>query len=187
MAMAVSMAATPVLAACGARGGEAGSPVSSVAEFGLGRGTPEEREFVLAPPPGAAVEVLPAPSSGPPRTPSPLDEELLDPRPAPPATAAAPGPAWSFEPSVAWVNDGQYLGVVTWGSSSCPSGPHAIEVVADQEIEVRLERLPVQGDACTADMSGYVTVVELPEGLTPTKPLTARFEDREVTLAAVGG
>lgn len=181
----VLMATTPTLAACAAGGGGAGSPMPSVAEFGLGRGTPEERDFVLTPPPGPPVEVLPAPDPGPPLTPSPLDEELLDPSPAPPATSPAPGPAWSFEPSVAWVNDGQYLGVVTWGSSSCPSGPHAIEVVADQEIEIPLERLPVQGDACSADMSGYVTVVELPTGVTPEKALVARFDDHEMMIEAV--
>jgi hypothetical protein len=84
------------------------------------------------------------------------------------------------------VNDGQYLGVVTFGSSSCPSGPHAIEVVADQEIEIHLGPLPIQGDACSADISGYVTVVELPQGVTPTKPLVARFEDHEVTIKAAG-
>lgn len=186
LTMAALLAATPALAACGAGGGEAGAPMPYVAEFGLGRGTPEERQYVLTPPPGPRVEVHPPPSPGPPLTPSPLDEELLDPSPAPPATAPAPGPAWSFEPSVAWVNDGQYLGVVTWGSSSCPSGPHAIEVVGEQEIEIRLGRPPVEGDACSADMSGYVTVVELPEGVRPTKPLVARFEDHEVTIGAVG-
>jgi hypothetical protein len=186
LTMAALLAAAPALAACGAGGGETGAPMPYVAEFGLGRGSPEEREFVLTPPPGPRVEVLPAPSPGPPLTPSPLDEQLLDPTPAPPATSPAPGPAWSFEPSVTWVNDGQYLGVVTFGSSSCPSGPHAIEVVADQEIEIHLGPLPIQGDACSADMSGYVTVVELPQGVTPTKPLVARFEDHEVTIKAAG-
>jgi hypothetical protein len=34
-------------------------------------------------------------------------------------------------------------------------------------------------------MSGYVTVVELPGGVTPAKPLVARFEDHEVTIEAV--
>ena len=91
----------------------------------------------------------------------------------------------AFQPSVAWVNDGQYLGVVTYGSSSCPSGPLGIEVVAEQEIEIRLGPLFPDRDVCSADMSGHVTVVELPQGVTPAKPLVARFGDREVTIEAV--
>jgi hypothetical protein len=185
--MAAVLAATPTLAACGSGGSDAGEPVASVAQFGLGRGAPEEQEFVLTPSPGPPVEFPPAPYPGPPLTPSPLDDELLDPSPAPPATSPAPGPTWSFEPSVAWVNDGRYLGVITFGSSSCPSGPHAIAVVADQEIDIRLGQLPVESEVCTADMSGHVTVVELPDGITPTKPLVARFDDQEVTIPAVDG
>jgi hypothetical protein len=187
LAMTALLAAPPALAACGAGGGGAGGPLPYVAEFALGWDTPEERQFALTPNPGPHVEVLPAPSPGPPITPSPLDEQPpFEPSPAPPATSPAPGPAWSFESSVAWVNDGQYLGVVTWGSGSCPTSPHGIEVVADQEIEIRLGALFSDRDACSADISGHVTVVKLPQGVTPTKPLVARFGDREVTIEAVG-
>ena len=42
------------------------------------------------------------------------------------------------------------------------TGPPAIDVVADPVIEIRLGPLVGEGDACTADMSGYVTVVDLP-------------------------
>ena len=83
------------------------------------------------------------------------------------------------------MNDGRYLGVITWGTSSCPAGPQAIEIVADQLIEIRLAPLLVEGDVCSADMSGYVTVVELPDGVTPAEPLVARFDDQEVTIEAV--
>ena len=157
--MVALLAAMPALAACAAGGGGGGAggggPVPVVAEFGLEQGAPEEREFVLNRPP------------------------------APIAASPSAGTAWSFEPSVAWVNDGRYLGVITWGSSSCPSGAHAVEVVAEQVVEIRLRPPSVEGDACTADISGYVTVVELPEGITPAKPLVARFEDHEVTVKAV--
>jgi hypothetical protein len=93
----------------------------------------------------------------------------------------------AFQPSVAWMNDGRYLAVVTFGSSSCPSGPHDIEVVGDQEIEILLGPLFGDRDVCSADMSGHVTVVALPAGVAPTKPLVARFAEREVTIPAVGG
>jgi hypothetical protein len=93
----------------------------------------------------------------------------------------------SFEPSVAWVDDGRYLGVVTYGSSSCPSGPHGIDVVADQEIAISLGPLFPDQNVCTADISAHVTVVELPAGVTPTEPLVARFDGVQVTIPAVGG
>jgi hypothetical protein len=187
LAMAAPLAAVSVMAACGAGG--PGSP-PYVAEFGLGADTPEGREFVLTPMPGPRVQLLPEPSHAPRITLPDLGEgfELTDtPSPAPAPDPGGRSPLESaFQPSVTWVNDGQYLAVVTWGSSSCPSGPHRIEVAADQEIEVRLGPLFPDRDTCTADMSGHVTVVELPQGVTPTKPLVARFGDHEVTIEAVG-
>jgi hypothetical protein len=188
VAVTALLAATPVLAACGAGGGGAGGPLAYVAEFALGFGAPEERQFVLTPVPSFGP-VLPEPSLGPPLTPSPLDEQpLLKPSPPPATQAPEPDgqPPFGPSPSVAWVNDGQYLGVVTWGSGSCPSGPHGIEVVAEQEVEIRLGPLFADRDVCSADISGHVTVVELPQGVTPTKPLVARFEEREVSIPAVG-
>ena len=97
-----------------------------------------------------------------------------------------PGRWLSFEPSVTWVDDGQYLGVVTFGSSSCPAGPHGIEVVADQELAIRLGPLFPDRDVCSADVAGHVTVMELPRGITPTEPLTVRFDGSPVTLPPVG-
>jgi hypothetical protein len=181
LAMATLLTAS-ALAACGA-----GAPLPYVAEFALGGDTPEAREFVLAPMPGPRVRVLPEPSEAPPITPSPDLGEPLHTKPSLPVTPTPDPGAWpSFEPSVAWVDDGQYLAVVTFGSGSCPSGPRSIEVVADQEIEIRLGPLFPDRDVCSADMSGHVTVVELPQGVTPTKPLRARFGEREVTIPAVG-
>ena len=182
LAMAALLASTPVLAACGASG-----PGSSpyVAEFGLGADTPEAREFELTPMPGPRVQVLPEPSHAPRITLSDPGEDFeLTYTPSPDSDGQSPLDS-AFQPGIAWVNDGQYLAVVTWGSSSCPSGPHGIEVAADQKIEIRLGPLFPDRDTCTADMSGHVTVVELPPGVTPTKPLVARFGDREVTIVAV--
>jgi len=99
--------------------------------------------------------------------------------------AFEPGGPSSFMPSVAWVNDGEYLAVIGSGSGSCPSGPHTIEVVDEQHVEIRLGPLFPDRNVCTADPGPQVTVVEVPEGIAPTEPLVARFEDREVTLPAV--
>jgi hypothetical protein len=165
LVLAALLAVAPALAACGAG---KGTPLPYVAEFALGGDTAEAREFLLTPTPGPRLQVLPEPSHAPPITPAP----------------SSGGPP-SFEPSVAWVNDGRYLGVVTYGSGSCPSGPHGIEVVADQVVEIRLGPLFSDRDVCSADMSGHVTVVELPEPITPTQPLTARFGEREMTIPAI--
>ncbi len=184
LAMVALPAISLVLAACGT--GAAAGP-SYVADFPLGADTPEAREFMLAPTPGPRVRILPAPPMTP--VPSPGDEVSLEhsytPAPAPDASRQSPLEA-AFQPSVAWVQDGQYLGVVTFGSSSCPSGPQGIEVVADQVIEIRLGPLFPDRDVCSADMSGHVTVVELPPEVKPTQPLVARFGDHEVTIEAVG-
>ncbi len=183
LAMAALLAATPVLAACGA-GGPGSSPY--VAEFGLGADTPEAREFVLTPMPGPRVQALPEPSRAPRITlPDPGEGFERNYTPAPDAGGQSPlEPA--FQPSIAWVNDGQYLAVITHGSGSCPSGPDSMEVVDEQEVEIRLGPLFPDRDSCTADMSGHVTVVELPQGVTPTKQLVARFGEREVSIPAVG-
>ncbi|WP_091932986.1 hypothetical protein [Blastococcus sp. DSM 46786] len=190
--VAALLAAMPALAACGAGGGGA-DPLPYVAEFRLGENTPAAREFVLAPVPGPRVQVLPAPSPAPRITPAPeVDGEVplelsYTPSPAPAPDSGGKSPLESaFQPSVAWVNDGQYLGVVTYGSSSCPTGPLGIEVVGGQEIEIRLGSLFPDRGVCSADMSGHVTVVELPPGITPTKPLVARLGNHEVTIEAVG-
>jgi hypothetical protein len=187
--MTALLVATPALAACGDGGGGVGSPLPYVARFALGADTPEAREFVLTPTPGPRVQVLPEPSPAPPMTPAPdLGEEVpveLSAMPAPGSGGQSPLER-AFQPSVAWVNDGRYLGVVAYGSSSCPSGPLGIEVVADQEIEIRLGPLLPDRDICSADMSGHATVVALPEGITPTKALTARFAEHQVSIPAVG-
>ncbi|WP_089338267.1 hypothetical protein [Blastococcus mobilis] len=185
LAMAALLAATPVLAACGA-GGPGSAPY--VAEFGLGADTPEAREYELTPVPGPRVQVLPEPSHAPRMTlPDPGEgfELSYTPSPAPAPDSGGQSPLESaFRSSIAWVNEGQYLAVITHGSGSCPSGPDSIEVAAEQEIEIRLGPLFPGRDPCTADMSPHVTVVELPQGITPTKQLVARFGDHEATIEA---
>ncbi|WP_346623140.1 hypothetical protein [Blastococcus montanus] len=181
LVMATLLAATPALAACGADG-PGTSPY--VAEFALGAGTPEAQEFEFTPMPGVRVQLLPEPSP-PPRITLPDPGEGFElPPPSPdPGGQSLLGSA--FQPSIAWVNDGEYLAVITQGSGSCPSGPDDIEVVADQEIVVQLGPLFPDRDTCTADMSPHVTVVELPQGITPAERLVARFGDDEATIDGV--
>ncbi|MFQ1003155.1 hypothetical protein [Modestobacter sp. SSW1-42] len=94
---------------------------------------------------------------------------------------------------LAWVDGGGYLAVTTSGSSSCPHGPGSLTVTAPQRLTVEMVELrPGQG-ACTADLAPHVTIVEVPDGLDPTRPVIAVLdwgeespEDTDVVLDPVG-
>lgn len=189
--MATLLVALPVLAACGGSGAAPGSSGSSehlpyVASFRPGWGSLDERKYVLSSAVGPRVVLLaPEPPHTPPGPPSAKPGTPTAPTQAPVATpSTGPAATWAPGPAISWVNGGQYLAVITYGSGSCPVGPQRIDVVADQEIEVRLGALSPGREPCTADLSPFVTVVELPQGVTPTKPLAARFGERRVTIPA---
>lgn len=120
LALAALLPAALPLVGCGAGvGGAGGGGVTGepfyVASFRPGEHSPEEQKYVLTS--RAGTPTAPTQTSG--ITPS----------------SAAPGvPA----PAIAWVDDGRYLAVITYGSSSCPEGPQSIRVVADREVEIRL-------------------------------------------------
>lgn len=110
-----------------------------VATFKLGWDTPEEREYVLTPQPGPRVDVVrPLPVKPPPDRerleqvdPERVEQGLRDEHQAPSTTPGAPEPGVGFMHTVAWVNDGRYLGIVTWGSGSCPNVPYGIRTITD--------------------------------------------------------
>jgi hypothetical protein len=94
---------------------------------------------------------------------------------------------------LAWVDGGSYLAVITRGSSSCPYGPGTLTVTGPQRLTVALVELNPGQDACTADLAPHVTVVEVPDGLDHTLPVTAVLdwgdewpEDADVVLDPVG-
>lgn len=192
--VAALLTATPVLAACGGDPAPAGEPMPHVATFKLGWDTPEERTYVLTPPPGPRVDVVhPLPVEPPPDLkqleqvgPEQVEQGVREEHQAPSSTPRAYEPGAGFMHTVAWVNDGRYLGIVTWGSGSCPNVPYGIRTITDQEIEVELGDLYPGADICSADLSGYVTVVELLDGVSPALPLTARFDGHEMTIEPAG-
>ena len=193
LAMAALLTGAPTLAACGASGGGAGGggvteQALYVASFRPGWDSPEERKYVLTSASGPRIRIVlvsPEPHA-PPITSSPELGAPTAPTQTLLATTPPPDSTGAPAPAISWVNDGHYLAVITYGSGSCPEGPQSIDVVADQEIEVRLGALFPGRDICTADLGPYVTVVDLPQAITPTKPLTARFGKREATIPAVG-
>jgi hypothetical protein len=157
LALAAVLSAAPVLVGCG--GGAGGGGVTGqpfyVASFTPGKGSSAEQKYVLTTASAQTSDVTPASD-----------------------TTGLPSP------TIAWVNGGPFLAVITYGSGSGPDGPQSIRVIADQEVEVRLGQVFPGSDACTADLRPYVTVVKLSAGVTPTKPLKARFESSEATLPA---
>jgi len=176
------LVALPVLTACSGEAGATKQPFGDqagarrppfyVASFSPGRESPEEQKYVLTPSPftpSPQLGTATAPIQTPPTTPAP------DPRKG---SAAAT--------TITWVNDGQYLAVITYGDG-CPDGPQSIDVIADQEIKVGLGPLYPRshGVSCDAYWAPSVTVVDLPHEITPTLPLRARLGAREVTIPAV--
>jgi hypothetical protein len=189
LALAALLSAAPLLVGCGAgAGGAGGGGVTGrpfyVASFRPGGGIPEEQRYVLTSESGPRIRIV---TETPGVDPGPLAASSSQAgTPTAPAQTSGVSPSSAATgvptPVIAWVNDGQYLAVITYGSGSCPDGPQSIRVVADQEVEVRLGPFFPGRDVCTADLGPYVTVVKLPQGVTPAKPLTARFGSNEATL-----
>jgi hypothetical protein len=93
------------------------------------------------------------------------------------------GPAYDLVDSAAWVNEGEYLAVVTYGSSSCPRVPVRADVADDGTVRFALERVDHE-DVCSADVAPHYSILEVPDGLSPESPARLLFGDREATLPA---
>lgn len=88
-------------------------------------------------------------------------------------------------PAAGWVGDD--IGIVTWGSGSCPPIAGPLDVVATDSATVAFTDSPQ--NPCTADLSATTHVFRVPEGLT-ARPIriTVSFEGgvetTEMTLPA---
>ncbi|MFC9558304.1 hypothetical protein [Agromyces sp. NPDC056965] len=80
-------------------------------------------------------------------------------------------------PVVGWVSEAAF-GVITVGSSSCPSVASELQVLDTDE--VRVEFGPSPHDPCTADMAATTHVFELPSSVNK-RPVTVvvQFADSE--------
>lgn len=114
--------------------------------------------------------------------------------PAPGGAASEPAtpeaetttPVGESELAAAWLDDGRAIGVVAYGSSSCP--PVAGEVTADgQTVTVDITD---RGDACTRDNVARAAFVALPAGVDPAQDVevvvTGGYSGT-ATLAGVAG
>ncbi len=89
------------------------------------------------------------------------------------------------ETSVFYLDYGDRLAVVTWGSSTCPVVGSDIEVVEDANSgnSVRIETVEIPADAiCTSDFVPHTTIFGTPENLTTTKPLNVEINGEEIVV-----
>jgi len=89
------------------------------------------------------------------------------------------------ETSAVYLDYGDRLAVVTWGSSTCPVVGTDIVVLedADSGNSVRVETEPIPDDAvCTADFVPHTTIFGTPENLTTTQPLRVEINGEEIVV-----
>jgi len=89
------------------------------------------------------------------------------------------------ETSAVYLDYGDRLAVVTWGSSSCPLVGTDIVVLEDANsgnaVRVELEEIP-EDAICTADIAPHTTVFGTPENTTTTQPLRVEVGDEEIIV-----
>lgn len=88
-----------------------------------------------------------------------------------------------------WLDEGRFIGLVTWGSSSCV--PFVGEVAASgQDITVELSDTIEGQEArpCTADFAPRASVIGVPEGVDPSKDTTIKvnYFEQQLTVSLKG-
>jgi len=87
-----------------------------------------------------------------------------------PSSTPTAGDNGEAEIDAAWLDDGRIIGLVTTGSSTCIPAADEATLQADGSLAVTLIE-PDADTACTRDLVPRVTLVELPEGVDPSKDL----------------
>lgn len=67
------------------------------------------------------------------------------------------------QPVAVWTDNRETLTVVTWGSSSCPPIPTALELEAAMQLNLRFA--PTNEQVCTADFAPTSHVFATPDGI----------------------
>ena len=87
-----------------------------------------------------------------------------------PSSTPTTGDSSEVEIDAAWLDDGRIIGLVTTGSSTCVPAADEATLQADGSLAVTLVE-PDADTACTRDLVPRVTLVEVPEGVDPSKDL----------------
>ena len=89
------------------------------------------------------------------------------------------------EPHAVYLDYGDRMAIVLWGSSTCPPVGSHIVVVEDQfnGNAVRLEVAEIPADQiCTADLVPHTSVFGTPQSVTTTQPLRIDIDGEEIVL-----
>ena len=82
------------------------------------------------------------------------------------------------QPVAVWTDNRETLTVVTWGSSSCPPVPTALDLESAMLLTLRFA--PPTSDVCTADFAPTSHVFATPDGISfSAVNLAMVFEQRE--------
>lgn len=74
-----------------------------------------------------------------------------------------------LDADAAWVHGGSMIGLLTWGSSSCPLWPEQVDLV-DGVLEIVLAG-PGPDQPCTDDLAPRIAPVAVPDGVDPGNEL----------------
>lgn len=93
-------------------------------------------------------------------------------------------------PHAVWLDNGEKLAVITYGSSTCPLVGSSIDVVQDANngnvVKVNLAAIP-SDKACTLDLVPHTTEFWTPQRVTTTQKLTVQVNGSTVTVPVKSG
>lgn len=88
------------------------------------------------------------------------------------------------DPTVAWVNDGDFLAITTWGSSTCPTVPVSW-LTTNRTLSVETAELRADEGSCTTTRTPFTTIFEVPMGIDATLDLPVTIDGAATTLPAL--
>lgn len=124
-----------------------------------------------------AVAALAGCSSSPGR---PVEDYAGEPKGVPAPASSAGGASWA-----AWLEGGDRLAIVLYGSSTCPPKVDHIRSTGATAIEATLA--PAPGGICTHDYVPFTTVFATPDGTSKTAQVSVALPDQTLTLPARNG
>jgi hypothetical protein len=110
----------------------------------------------------------------------PLEDYAGEPKGVQPPASSAGGASWAV-----WMEDGDRLAIVLYGSSTCP--PKVQNVAATGDAEITATLAPAPGGICTRDFVPHTTVFGTPDRITKTGEVKVVLPDTTLTLPARQG
>ncbi|ANF31626.1 hypothetical protein A0130_08025 [Leifsonia xyli] len=110
----------------------------------------------------------------------PVDDYSGEPKGVQPPASSAGGASWAV-----WLEDGDQLAIVLYGSSTCP--PKVQNVTATSSTQITATLAPAPGGICTRDFVPHTTVFGTPDRITKTGEVKVVFPDTTLTLPARQG